>query len=136
LYSYAHTCCCLTVNRKVCCNADAAFGSLKQAKAQFSATALGVSAGWAWLVVKDDGNLTVTSTPDHVRRRDWKFWKFRRPSASFDAHMQMLIMVASRMNAVQDNPLQAAVVSQPGIPVLGGLDMWEHSHYLKCASCT
>ena len=39
-------------------------------------------------------------------------------------------------DALQDNPLQAAVVSQPGIPILGGLDMWEHSYYLKCASCT
>ena len=40
------------------------------------------------------------------------------------------------MNALQDNPLQAVVVSQPGIPILGGLDMWEHSYYLKCASYT
>ena len=35
--------------------------------------------------------------------------------------------------ALQDNPLQAAVVSQPGIPIL---DMWEHSYYLKCAPYT
>jgi Iron/manganese superoxide dismutases, C-terminal domain len=49
-------------------NTDAAFGSLEQAQKQFSATALGVFAGWAWLVLKTDGNLTITSTPDHVRR--------------------------------------------------------------------
>ena len=41
-----------------------------------------------------------------------------------------------QIDALQDNPLQAAVVSQPGIPILGGLDMWEHSYYLKCASYT
>lgn len=56
--------------KKLFPNTDAAFGSLEQAKKQFSATALGVFAGWAWLVLKTDGNLTVTSTPDHVRRSD------------------------------------------------------------------
>jgi superoxide dismutase len=31
---------------------------------------------------------------------------------------------------LRDNPLQTAVVTQPGIPILC-IDMWEHSHYLK-----
>ncbi len=44
---------------------EAAFGSVEEFKAQFKAAATSrFGSGWAWLVVKADGNLAVTSTPN------------------------------------------------------------------------
>lgn len=44
---------------------DQAFGSVDQMKTQFNAAAAGrFGSGWAWLGVKPDGSLTVTSTPN------------------------------------------------------------------------
>ena len=44
---------------------DAAFGSFKAFKETFSkAAATRFGSGWAWLSVKSDGGLTVTSTPN------------------------------------------------------------------------
>jgi superoxide dismutase, Fe-Mn family len=44
---------------------NSAFGSLDAMKQQFKAAALGqFGSGWAWLVVKDDGALAVTATPN------------------------------------------------------------------------
>ena len=42
---------------------DKAFGSFDQFQEQFTAAALGrFGSGWAWLIVKDDGNLGITHT--------------------------------------------------------------------------
>jgi hypothetical protein len=47
---------------------DAAFGSLDTLKEKFNAAAAGrFGSGWAWLGVKSDGSLAVTSTPNQVR---------------------------------------------------------------------
>lgn len=74
---------------------DSAFGSFEAFKEKFNTAAAGrFGSGWAWLTLKDDGTLAVTST------------------------------------ANQDNPLQAAIVSETGIPLLG-LDVWEHAYYLR-----
>eukprot|EP00803_Ostreobium_quekettii_P005768 evm.model.scf_957.5 EVM.evm.TU.scf_957.5 scf_957:45918-46559(-) len=44
---------------------EAAFGSVDQMQSQFNAAAAGrFGSGWAWLGVKADGSLTVTSTPN------------------------------------------------------------------------
>ncbi|KAK9800866.1 hypothetical protein WJX73_002800 [Symbiochloris irregularis] len=44
---------------------DSAFGSLDELKTKFNAAAAGrFGSGWAWVVVKSDGNLAVTSTPN------------------------------------------------------------------------
>ncbi len=44
---------------------DAAFGSFDEFKAKFSqAGATRFGSGWAWLIVKTDGSLAVTSTPN------------------------------------------------------------------------
>lgn len=44
---------------------DSAFGSLDELKTKFNAAAAGrFGSGWAWLVVKPDGDLAVTSTPN------------------------------------------------------------------------
>jgi Fe-Mn family superoxide dismutase len=44
---------------------EAAFGSVDEFKAQFKAAATSrFGSGWAWLIVKADGNLAVTSTPN------------------------------------------------------------------------
>lgn len=44
---------------------DSAFGSLDAAKTQFNAAAAArFGSGWAWLALKDDGCLTITSTPN------------------------------------------------------------------------
>jgi Fe-Mn family superoxide dismutase len=44
---------------------EAAFGSVEEFKAQFKAAATSrFGSGWAWLIVKADGNLAVTSTPN------------------------------------------------------------------------
>lgn len=44
---------------------DAAFGSQDQMQSQFNAAAAGrFGSGWAWLGVKSDGSLVVTSTPN------------------------------------------------------------------------
>lgn len=66
-----------------------AFGSFSDFKDQFTKAAVGrFGSGWAWLIV-DNGNLTVTSTPN------------------------------------QDSPLMEGKT-----PILG-VDVWEHSYYLK-----
>jgi superoxide dismutase len=47
---------------------DATFGSLDTLKEKFNAAAAGrFGSGWAWLGVKSDGSLAVTSTPNQVR---------------------------------------------------------------------
>jgi Fe-Mn family superoxide dismutase len=44
---------------------SAAFGSLDAMKQQFSqAAATRFGSGWAWLIVKADGTLAITSTPN------------------------------------------------------------------------
>ncbi len=44
---------------------NATFGSVDELKAKLKAAALGqFGSGWAWLVVKSDGSLEVTSTPN------------------------------------------------------------------------
>ncbi|MFP4167152.1 MAG: superoxide dismutase [Opitutales bacterium] len=44
---------------------DSAFGGFDAFKEKFAAAAVGrFGSGWAWLVVKDDGNLAITSTPN------------------------------------------------------------------------
>jgi len=41
------------------------FGSMDALRTQFSAAAAGVfGAGWAWLIVRDDGRLAITTTPN------------------------------------------------------------------------
>lgn len=46
---------------------EAAFGSVEEFKAQFKAAATSrFGSGWAWLIVKADGNLAVTSTPNKI----------------------------------------------------------------------
>ena len=62
-------------------------GALAEATTRFGS-------GWAWLIVKADKSLAVTSTPN------------------------------------QDNPLMKGVAEVYGDPILG-LDVWEHSYYLK-----
>lgn len=47
--------------------ADSAFGSLDEAKSKFNAAAAGrFGSGWAWLSVKGDGSLAISSTPNQV----------------------------------------------------------------------
>lgn len=53
---------------------DSAFGSLDELKSKFNAAAAGrFGSGWAWVVIKSDGKLAVTSTPNQdnplVRQR-------------------------------------------------------------------
>ena len=49
---------------------DSAFGSLDDAKSKFNAAAAGrFGSGWAWLSVKSDGALTITSTANQVSGR-------------------------------------------------------------------
>lgn len=44
---------------------SSAFGSYDSFKEQFASAATGqFGSGWAWLVVEDDGSLTITSTPN------------------------------------------------------------------------
>jgi Fe-Mn family superoxide dismutase len=44
---------------------DSAFGSLDEAKSKFNAAAAGrFGSGWAWLSVKEDGSLAISSTPN------------------------------------------------------------------------
>jgi superoxide dismutase, Fe-Mn family len=44
---------------------DATFGSLDNLKAEFKKAGIGrFGSGWAWLIVKADGTLAVTSTPN------------------------------------------------------------------------
>jgi superoxide dismutase, Fe-Mn family len=44
---------------------DAAFGSFDNFKAEFKKAGIGrFGSGWAWLVVKADGSLAITSTPN------------------------------------------------------------------------
>mmetsp|Transcript_13287 Transcript_13287/g.40210 ORF Transcript_13287/g.40210 Transcript_13287/m.40210 type:complete len:218 (+) Transcript_13287:166-819(+) len=44
---------------------DTAFGSLDEAKSKFNAAAAGrFGSGWAWLSIKDDGSLFISSTPN------------------------------------------------------------------------
>lgn len=44
---------------------DSAFGSLDELKSKFNAAAAGrFGSGWAWVIVKDDGRLAITSTPN------------------------------------------------------------------------
>jgi len=44
---------------------EAAFGSVDEFKAQFKAAATSrFGSGWAWLIVKADGSLAITSTPN------------------------------------------------------------------------
>jgi Fe-Mn family superoxide dismutase len=46
---------------------EGAFGSLDEMKAKFNAAAAGrFGSGWAWLGVKPDGSLAITSTPNQV----------------------------------------------------------------------
>jgi superoxide dismutase len=46
---------------------DSSFGSLDELKAKFNAAAAGrFGSGWAWLGVKADGSLAITSTPNQV----------------------------------------------------------------------
>ena len=46
---------------------ETAFGSLDEFKATFNTAAAGVfGSGWAWLVLKPDGKLAVTSTPNQA----------------------------------------------------------------------
>ena len=46
---------------------EAAFGSVDELKAAFDAAAASVfGSGWAWLVLKSDGKLAVTTTPNQV----------------------------------------------------------------------
>ena len=47
---------------------DATFGSIDEMKAKFNtAAATRFGSGWAWLGVKADGTLGITSTPNQVR---------------------------------------------------------------------
>jgi Fe-Mn family superoxide dismutase len=49
---------------------DKAFGSLDTMKEKFNAAAAGrFGSGWAWLGVKADGSLGITSTANQVRMR-------------------------------------------------------------------
>jgi Fe-Mn family superoxide dismutase len=46
---------------------EATFGSVDEFKAAFNAAAASVfGSGWAWLVLKSDGKLAVTTTPNQV----------------------------------------------------------------------
>ncbi len=46
---------------------EGAFGSVDDCKAAFNAAAAGVfGSGWAWLVLKPDGKLAITSTPNQA----------------------------------------------------------------------
>ena len=56
----AHTLRCSMVLRRL---ADKAFGSLDEMKAKFNAAAAArFGSGWAWLGLKPDGDLTITTT--------------------------------------------------------------------------
>lgn len=71
------------------------FGDFSTMQKKFNKEAASVfGSGWTWLIVADNSDLTITSTPN------------------------------------QDNPLMKGVVETPGQPILG-LDVWEHSYYLK-----
>jgi superoxide dismutase, Fe-Mn family len=48
--------------------------------------------------------------------------------AWLSVHKDGHLFISSTPN--QDNPLMAAVVEQPGIPIFG-IDVWEHAYYLK-----
>ena len=44
---------------------DSTFGSLDNLKAEFKKAGIGrFGSGWAWLIVKEDGSLAITSTPN------------------------------------------------------------------------
>lgn len=44
---------------------DATFGSFDNLKAEFKKAGIGrFGSGWAWLIVKEDGSLAITSTPN------------------------------------------------------------------------
>ena len=44
---------------------DSTFGSLDNLKAEFKKAGIGrFGSGWAWLIVKNDGSLAITSTPN------------------------------------------------------------------------
>ena len=44
---------------------DSTFGSLDNLKAEFKKAGIGrFGSGWAWLIVKADGSLAITSTPN------------------------------------------------------------------------
>lgn len=46
---------------------DKSFGSVDEMKAKFNSAAAGrFGSGWAWLSVRADGNLIITSTPNQV----------------------------------------------------------------------
>jgi hypothetical protein len=46
---------------------ESSFGSLDEMKAKFNAAAAGrFGSGWAWLGLKADGSLGITSTPNQV----------------------------------------------------------------------
>jgi superoxide dismutase len=48
---------------------DASFGSLDTLREKFNAAAAGrFGSGWAWLGVKEDGSLGITSTPNQVEK--------------------------------------------------------------------
>jgi Fe-Mn family superoxide dismutase len=74
---------------------DKTFGSFSAMREQLNKEAASIfGSGWAWLIVRDNGGLEITSTSN------------------------------------QDNPLMKGIAESLGKPVLG-LDVWEHSYYLK-----
>lgn len=71
------------------------FGTLEDLKKQMKQAGLGqFGSGWVWLLVKYNGSLAISSTPN------------------------------------QDNPLMDTNTTSQGYPILG-IDVWEHSYYLK-----
>lgn len=47
---------------------DSAFGSVDEMKSKFNAAAASrFGSGWAWLGLKEDGSLGITSTPNQAR---------------------------------------------------------------------
>ncbi|RKP19859.1 manganese and iron superoxide dismutase, partial [Rozella allomycis CSF55] len=83
---------------------DESFGSLDEMKKKFNeAAATRFGSGWAWLGVKSDGKLAITST------------------ANQDNPL---------MTGLSETEMVRIIAYLKKIPILG-IDVWEHAYYLK-----
>lgn len=78
---------------------DSAFGSVDTMKEKFNAAAAGrFGSGWAWLGVKPDGSLSISSTPNQVRA----------PTATLRPTLQTLCNVARPHKVLEAHTYLAA----------------------------